>query len=602
MEEHILISKAPNFMSSIVESCGSMIFAVDAERRVAYANPASSRLSGLSEEQLTGSPLDQLFDFTQEQLASIERTATTGTSTTFDAILLQANNYSLSVQLTVSPLKNDTISNGLVIAAVDITERKQVETFLHESNLRFLLATNIANIGIFDHNHITDSVYLSPEHRRMFGRNPYEEVNLEMILKQWNSADKERIGAAIRRAHDPAGDGLFDVEYRITDASGATRWMQNRARTVFDGKGASRHAVRTVGVIWDITEKKQAELALRQKEEQYRTLVENSPDFILILSKDYQIQYVNRVNAWKSIDKIMGANFLALVLPEYMDTVKNTFQNVMNTGKPGQCELQVYDTLGAATWLDTRVAPIFEGNAVTSFMLVSTDATERKRIAKILRSSESRYRTIVETAQEGVWLIDNQAITTYVNPKMAEILGYKPAEMLDLNLLDFMDESMREKAQANLKRRAQGIKEHHEFCFKHKNGKDVWTSISTNPIMDEQGQYVAALAMVTDITERKQAAAEMREQQQFLQFVLDNIPARVFWKDANGKFLGCNRLFAQDWGLTSPAEVIGKDDYDLNGNKYADQYREDDGLVMESGVARLNFEEPQVTEEGHISW
>lgn len=90
--------------------------------------------------------------------------------------------------------------------------------------------------------------------------------------------------------------------------------------------------------------------------------------------------------------------------------------------------------------------------------------------------------------------------------------------------------------------------------------------------------------------------------QQLLQLVMDTLPQRVFWKDLNLCYLGCNKLFAQDAGLKSPEEIIGKNDFELAWKESAALYRADDQAVIESGIARINYEEPQVLENGTTLW
>ena len=89
---------------------------------------------------------------------------------------------------------------------------------------------------------------------------------------------------------------------------------------------------------------------------------------------------------------------------------------------------------------------------------------------------------------------------------------------------------------------------------------------------------------------------------QMLETVLDTIPVRVFWKDAAFKYLGCNRQFAQDTGLASPKDIVGKTDHDLGGREFADIYRADDRAIIESGVPKFNYEEPSVSLDGHAQW
>ncbi|MCK6578774.1 MAG: ATP-binding protein [Anaerolineae bacterium] len=104
------------------------------------------------------------------------------------------------------------------------------------------------------------------------------------------------------------------------------------------------------------------------------------------------------------------------------------------------------------------------------------------------------------------------------------------------------------------------------------------------------------------IAELERALAEANETQTLFRIMVDAIPARVFWKDVNLTYLGANRKFAEDAGLTSPEEMLGKSDYELSWREQADLYRADDRAVIDSGVAKINFEEPQTTPDGGRIW
>ncbi len=117
---------------------------------------------------------------------------------------------------------------------------------------------------------------------------------------------------------------------------------------------------------------------------------------------------------------------------------------------------------------------------------------------------ESLYRHIVETAMEGIWVINANSQTVLVNQMMAGLLGCSPDEMLGKSMFEFMDATGQEIALKNVERRRQGIRERHDFKFQRRDGTDLWVIISTNPLFDASGHYIGALGMVTDITERKQ--------------------------------------------------------------------------------------------------
>ena len=147
---------------------------------------------------------------------------------------------------------------------LDVTERRRREEALHLSDNRLRQAVRVANFGIFDHDHHTDRIYWSAEQRANYGWGPDEEVTLAKFVTQVHDADRERVTAAVLRAHDPAGDGLFDIEHRIVRRDGQVRWLTTRSQSFFEGEGASRHLTHTIGAVLDITEHKHAEDRLRE--------------------------------------------------------------------------------------------------------------------------------------------------------------------------------------------------------------------------------------------------------------------------------------------------------------------------------------------------
>jgi len=134
---------------------------------------------------------------------------------------------------------------------------------------------------------------------------------------------------------------------------------------------------------------------------------------------------------------------------------------------------------------------------------LESEILERHKSETALEQSEKMYRKIVESAHEGIWVLDKEGKTSFVNQRMVDLLGYGIEEMQGRHLFDFMDDEGREIAQRNLQRREEGIEEDHDFRFVHKDGADIWTLINTNPLEDDEGQYIGALGMIADITERK---------------------------------------------------------------------------------------------------
>jgi two-component system cell cycle sensor histidine kinase/response regulator CckA len=134
------------------------------------------------------------------------------------------------------------------------------------------------------------------------------------------------------------------------------------------------------------------------------------------------------------------------------------------------------------------------------------------------------------------------------------------------------------------------------------DGTRIQVETTKTPLRDASGAVWGVLGAYTEVTERQRRDEELREARRMLRTVLDTIPVRVFWKDRDSRYLGCNKLFATDAGLASPEAIVGKVDGDLGWREQSELYRGDDLAVMTSGQPRLGYEEPQTTPIGDRIW
>ena len=160
------------------------------------------------------------------------------------------------------------------------------------------------------------------------------------------------------------------------------------------------------------------------------------------------------------------------------------------------------------TWLNATLYPSSQGLSI-----YMQDITERKKVELELEESRVKYRQIVETAQEGIWMIDENNKTVFVNQKMCDILEYSADEMIGKENIFFLDDKGRESSSVSLARRRKGVAENIDKQFITKSGKLIWTNMSANPIYGKQGEYKGALAMISDISIKVKLQEQLMKEQ-----------------------------------------------------------------------------------------
>ncbi len=195
----------------------------------------------------------------------------------------------------------------------------------------------------------------------------------------------------------------------------------------------------------------------------------------------------------------------------------------LNSATPEKCVVRMRRADGAEFSATLLASADGSGQACR----VVVEHAEGKLAA--LERSEERFRRIVHSAEEGVWEIDADACTTFVNPKIAAMLGYSIEEMVGRPLAAFVDPEGWDTLGANLARRREGVAERHEFKLVRRDGSHAWTTMATNPIFDGAGAYVGALALVTDISERRRSAELIWHQANFDE--LTGLPNRHMFMD-----------------------------------------------------------------------
>lgn len=359
--------------------------------------------------------------------------------------------------------------------------------------------------------------------------------------------------------------------------------------------------------IREITEQKRAEEAIKASEQRFRTLTQKTSAAILIYQGS-KIRYANpiceRITGY-SAEELARMDFWELAHPDFRDLVRQRgLARQRGEAVPDHYPIKIVTKSGEERWVDFSAGRIeYEGQPAA--IGTAFDITALKKAEEELAASAQRFQWLYEYAPIPYHILTPQGLIQDVNRRWCEVLGYSREEVLGKSIFDFIAEDEREAALASFERKKQSgqpFVEGSERTFCTKAGEHRIFKIYDFFVLDEAQRLVAVQTTIEDITERKRAEQALRESRQTLQLVLDTIPVRVFWKDRDSKYLGCNHPFARDAGLSAPEEVIGKNDFELAWKEQAERYRADDRAVIKSGLPKLNYEEPQTTPDGRTIW
>ncbi len=200
-----------------------------------------------------------------------------------------------------------------------------------------------------------------------------------------------------------------------------------------------------------------------------------------------------------------------------------------------------------------------------------SEISGRKRVEEALRQSEERYRLLVDTANEGVWSMDADHRTTYVNRAMAEMLGYAPSEILGKKVEEFFFPEDLAYHEQRMERRHAGEDEVYERRFRRRDGSPLWTLVSAKALKSSEGAFAGSFAMFTDISERKRSEEAVREREARFRALFENAPLPYQSLDEKGFFLDVNRKWLETLGYEKK-EVIGRWFGDFLGQGFVEHF------------------------------
>jgi len=316
----------------------------------------------------------------------------------------------------------------------------------------------------------------------------------------------------------------------------------------------------------DISERKLAELELRHT----NLILENAVEGIAFLDTTGKYVSVNR--AYAQIcgyrpDELIGRIWTITVYGEDLPTLESAYQIMLDTGRV-EAEARGVRQDGSMFYKQViMITDYDEQGTVIGHYCFLKDISDRKYAEQQLTASETRYRKIIETTTEGVWILNAGGKTTFVNQRMADMLGYTVAEMMGTMLMDFIAPMNRPQAQIYLERRQQGIEEQHPFKFQRQDGTPLWVIVSATPMLDDQSNFLGITGLLTDITELVTVQEALKSSQSQLTSVLDSSLDGIMAFRAVRNDQGM--IIDFEWLLSNPAacQMVGRSLEQLIGKR-----------------------------------
>lgn len=394
---------------------------------------------------------------------------------------------------------------------------------VYERKVQLEKAQDVADIGRWSKDIPSDQIHWSDRVYDIWGMTDGSgPIDHRTFIEHVHPEDRERVEKAWAAAKN--GEE-YDIEHRIITDEGEVKWMRERAELEFDEGG---DPISAMGIVQDITERKNREQTYRERGEKYETLVESSQDGIIVIQEGQLVMVNERFASMFGYDDaaaVEGTPYLELVAPEYQNLVEDRYrQRVAGGDPPGRYEIEALTADGERIDIELSASQITYDGYPADMALVR-DISERKRRVKNLH----RFKNAVEAAGQGVIIADADGQIEYVNPAFEEITGYTKAEAVGqtpriLKSGEMSDEFYEDMWETVLN----GETWQAEFTNRRKNGELYHVNQTVSPIMDDEGTIEAFAAVQTDITDRIERVEELRIQTERLDMALEGANLSVW--------------------------------------------------------------------------
>jgi len=499
----------------VAETASDAIITIDDASNIVFANSATEKIFGYQVCEIIGAPVTKLipdYSIHIHNLRLTNRVDVTQPEVECQALSiagLHRDGHDVPLEISFGQMFADG-KRVFTAVARDVTERQRAEAALQKQNeeYRILFESNPCPMYVCAEDSV-EFLAVNEAAVRHYGYSRQEFLGMTVLdirptedipaLLSYLAEHSERSDQAGAWKHRKKDGSLIDVE---------VNWQK------LDFAGRPAYMV----MANDITEQKQAEIAMRESEERYRELFQNANDIIYTIDLAANFTSLNqtgeRLTGYTQAEALR-MNISEVVVPEQLDFVRqNLARKIESNDTSSVYETEIITKSGQRIPLELSSRLIYQNGKPVGVQGIARDISARKGAEEALKDSEEKFRSIVETTNEWIWAIDLEGNHTYTNPAVEQILGYKTHEILGANVLDFVHSEDRGELEKHLKQRISEERGWTGLALRWKHKHEGYRYLESNglPVFDPQGKLVGYRGADRDVTERKLAEEALSQQ------------------------------------------------------------------------------------------
>ena len=565
-----------HFLWELVNNLDQGVTIVDEDRCLVYANPAFAAMVGRSLPDMIG--LDTQIFIHPDDLPILNeqrRRRFAGEQTTYEARFIRPDGSSVFVRITGFPHWNNGVIKGTYALVTDITEQIEAQERLRagQNIIEQVFATNPNILVVFD---LLERRIVF-QNRQVLSTVGYTAAEIDAIGSNLlpGILHPDDVGKTLQMFTEiqSIGDSAaYPLEIRVKHKDGSWRWLDSQ-HAVFK-RTPDGQVAQIITAATDITDKKRAEMQLRESEEKLRLLIENAP--VALAMFDTEMRYLAYSQRWaieyqQEGKDLIGHNHYAIFpdLPEYLRLAHAQ-------GLAGEIVREAEDYVvlpnGSSGWSSWEVRPWYKADdTVGGIVIFVQDISERKNAVEALTRSEQQYRTIVEDLTELVVRAGADGTIHFANEAYQRAFAAPDGNIVGTKFYDLLDEAaatlVREKVASLTPAKPVAVDEHQEQLV---DGTFAWFYWVDRGIFSEDGELVEIQSVGHDITERYVSEGKLRQSERRLQSILESVPEGVLLLKSDGTILLANPVATRYFDVLAPAWVGGEPLRQLGDRPVAD--------------------------------